>query len=785
MATITPNVAPGSYLDHQTVGFTFDPDVSRVAASIGDIPPSISKYVAYDTITPPNPFIAVTEDGLGRVVYDGGFPKFYNFFAPPLGINDSVTMEFSATCTGGFPGSNLYYYNAFSDQHVTIADGDKLVYDIFQNSLDSRAAIDAITSVPDTTPYVYSLRDWGGLWMDGVKGIVDQNGHPAHPAANLEGKSFNQWYHREFDLSPCAGHTFIRWSMAYEGEVAGEFYTRFRDVYVIDKNGEVKATIFKNKIDLPENTSTESHSSGYTNLVKTIYDPRGQLNASLKYLYNAINWVINRAKLSTGNRRILIISDGTADKYYSIKDAISNDGFKKTFDGLTSVMGLQPTYVDLSDYGGNALNPTLGFLEQFVCAIFVGVGWGSQGQTITTNAINDFVTYRENGNGIIMITDHGMDHANITSAASINQTGFFRAVNLLATRFGAYFTGNYDRVPVNVGFLRNTYGDHPLYDGMTNAEFIEASGSESRVVVSSDTTYTPAQLPKITTKINGINKINVLALHADGSVTTARFVYIVAGDEILFITSINPSTGVGEVNKGIIYADEFGLPSFTVRIDGSALGTVWGEILRNGKRMGELDYAAGIDRAPSYLPTHNDIRLRNGDVIEYKIQSPFTYSKQFVVRRKEVSAAVINSGRWGRTVMAYTDKLGLDPQGNAYESLKAIVSTANKLPQKPVSTARIRSLINDVIETRLGNGPFSVFIYDTDALAAQAAQTIPILPGRYFISAQSGKIYAYLAGTYKLIADLYAIDIFPAPCVLTYNSKRWALSISGEFTLLQ
>ena len=80
MATspITPSVPPGNYYSNQTIAFSFDPAVNGVTMTTGMYPPSLSKYIAYDTLTPPGPFIAVTEDGRGRVLYDGGFPKIYN-----------------------------------------------------------------------------------------------------------------------------------------------------------------------------------------------------------------------------------------------------------------------------------------------------------------------------------------------------------------------------------------------------------------------------------------------------------------------------------------------------------------------------------------------------------------------------------------------------------------------------------------------------------------------------------------------------------------------------------
>lgn len=68
-----------------------------------------------------------------------------------------------------------------------------------------------------------------------------------------------------------------------------------------------------------------------------------------------------------------------------------------------------------------------------------------------------------------MITDHGPVVDTIEAAAGSNMGGFFGTANALAVNFGTWFSGDYARVPVNIGFIRNTYGDHPLYAGMADS----------------------------------------------------------------------------------------------------------------------------------------------------------------------------------------------------------------------------------------------------------------------------------------------------------------------------
>ncbi|WP_311965541.1 hypothetical protein, partial [Acinetobacter baumannii] len=78
----------------------------------------------------------------------------------------------------------------------------------------------------------------------------------------------------------------------------------------------------------------------------------------------------------------------------------------------------------------------------------------------------DLVTFRQQGGGLIFITDHGTNVlTNVNQVATAEGAGFYGTANRVIANFGAFFSGNYDRVPVNVGFLRTNYGDHPLYSG--------------------------------------------------------------------------------------------------------------------------------------------------------------------------------------------------------------------------------------------------------------------------------------------------------------------------------
>lgn len=626
MADISFDVAEGYYLSPFTTRMILSGNVQSLQFSVNGAPPSISKYVAYDQLVPPNPFIAVTQDGNGNVVYDGGFPKFYNSNAPVAGINSSITMEFRASCDGTSTDGNAYYYNAFSDKHVTIAIGDKLVYDMMQNSDVAIVGLDGVTDKdPNLNVGRYSLRDWGAPNPPAIK---DQNGIRIHPAQYLGGRAVNQWYHREFDLTPCAGETFVRWSMAYEGEAAGDFYTRYRDIYILDKNGAIKAVLFKDKIDLPNSTSTEAGASGYTNLSKTLYDPRSQLSGSFKYLYNAILWTANSKKLAAGNRKILIMGDTLAATNYSVKGTGANS-FNLSFTRLCAAVGFTPTFVDPSDYPGGLLDTTLATLEQYACVLFMSAGNGLT-QYITDACVANLVQYRKNGSGLIVVTDDGPVFTDISQAyppPAVSRQ-FFATANKLVVNFGAYFSGNYDRTPVNVGFLRSTYGDHPLYAGMSDAENINAGGSESRVQVATFTSLTPGQVQPFNIPV-GKTVIQVAATLTNLEVVSYRIEYNVVSFKITFTDGVvikdnGQSLDVGVKNQSLIQAG----------LAGTMTDALAGIVNKNGARVGTFSYtpAGGVVQTWDGAGT-GPVKVVNNDEFSVVTTTPLVMTSKVKIQR--------------------------------------------------------------------------------------------------------------------------------------------------------
>lgn len=595
MAVMTPSPLPGPFLEAQDVHFTFSADIASVAYTTDGTPPSISKYIAYDTLTPPNPFIAVTEDGRGRVVYDGGFPKFYN-------VNKPI-------------------------QNPTFAD----------------------------------------------------------------------------------------------------------------------------------------------------------LNGGGKYFYNAIRWISNQEKVAAGNKKVLVLGDSIATENYAIKSS-AGTGFADTLQRLFIALNVPYVLKDRSDYGG-VLNPTLSELEEYACVVVFSTLWTAQ-RFISANAVNDLVTYRENGNGIFIITDHGDALSSIQQAQGTH-TGFFRTGNYICTNFGAFFNGNFDRSPVNVGFLRRTYGDHPLYNGLLDTEDVYAGGSESKVTVTTANVFDPSLFPTIRVDKKGINTIQVLGITNTGEIITGRYVYIIQGDEFVFAKTVNPTTGLEETNVGKAYADIGGKATVTMWVDGSTLGTVWGEIKLRGKRIGELYYTAGAgSKTYWYAGKLENTPLNNGDVIQQSIGIPFGYTKSIAVLREQFAptgVALAVAVATGRSALKFNGVAG--SVRSFYEKLKPTLPPSKSAQSVNVGNNGMmffgvfqnKYQFEDLTDTR-------IFRTTAEVTAAIAATTVA--PGIRFIDASTNKVYGYLNGAFRVITGLTAQDFYGAPRVIVNSTTghKFRLELNGTIS---
>lgn len=119
MAEIITSIEPGYYATGQKLTVKFPAGARRAIVTRTNKPPVLSEILAYDTgPIPPGttpverPFLAVTQDGRGNVVYDGGAPKFQN---KVLYYNSGDAWPpTNPTTWDGLPPSWKYTYNAFA-----------------------------------------------------------------------------------------------------------------------------------------------------------------------------------------------------------------------------------------------------------------------------------------------------------------------------------------------------------------------------------------------------------------------------------------------------------------------------------------------------------------------------------------------------------------------------------------------------------------------------------------------------------------------------------------------
>lgn len=595
MAYATPDLAPGYYLEGITVNVDFDQSVINVVQNLDGIPPALSKYIAYDTLTPANPFLAVTQDGRGNVVYDGGFPKFYN--------------------TSG---------------------------------------------------------------------------------------------------SPAGSTTFA------------------------------------------------------------------ELNAAGKFFYNAMNFIANPTKVAAGNRKILIVGDKTVSPYW-VKGSEASDFFN-TFSLLGTVGNWTFTFKDANDWGGN-INFDLAELDQYV-AVVVMSSLSDGNVRITNNAVTDLITYRANGNGLLFITDHGRDVISTTDALTPATGTFFNMANKVMVNFGAWFSGNIDRTPVNVGFLRTTYGDHPLYNGLLDSEDIYAGSSESRVFVTTYPDVLPGNVPVVQITEPGTHKINLLVELTDGSVHTYQLVYVIATGAIVAFRDAGDTTDVSTLN--VAYNDTFDPTQSPIVIRGTDLGTLTGTVSCNGVVIGELLFEQSGGQKVKLFAGNNPIRVNDGDVIEAKITSPFEFTSTLTVSRFQPQ---LESDTGLAEVVRKLDSASAENRRTALSRAVDAINAARpdvQLPYRP-SPAEMLNFIRRYMRNEEILPPVTVRLYaDNTALNTALSTYVPVDPNQFTLGdVLLNRVYRYNT-SWTLLNGRTLHDVFGAPRVLIneLDSTQYRLNLNGTITTL-
>lgn len=555
------------------------------------------------------------------MVYDGGFPKMFNSQAGLVTATAyRISIDFAALRTGDLSVPNPRCLSVFSRQSVTIAAGDKLVYDVMNNSADVKSGVDAVS---DRDPTLYPkrsvLRDWE------VK-LVDQNNFDVIPTTSMGNRAVNKWYHREIDLTQCAGETFSKWNLAIFSTGGVTFTARFADVYIIDRNGKIKTTLFKDSIDVASTNPEDMEVADYNTVTKKFYDPRTKISGSFKYSANVLLWIANAAKISRGNRNILILGDSPLGGAYSILGT-DGTGLQTSITKLCQAVGLTPTFKVPSNYTSGLLDPTAAELADYTCALVLSSKYTKIG-SFSENAINNLIGFRNDGNGLYVITDHGDGFINnIDEAYPMAYTGFYASANQLVKHFGAYFTGNWDRTSVGVGYIRSTYGDHPLFATMTDTDKISAGASESQVNVAEYPTVTPTDVKPFSIGF-GKTIIQIAVTLNTGEVVTSKVEYNVVSFKLTFTDGISTvdngqTMNIGARNQAMIRIGVAGPHD-----------DMTGIVYKDGVRIGTYsNTASGGEVQTLDGQGFGAIKLNNGNVISVTLDAPIEMSASTKIYR--------------------------------------------------------------------------------------------------------------------------------------------------------
>lgn len=373
------------------------------------------------------------------------------------------------------------------------------------------------------------------------------------------------------------------------------------------------------------------------------------LDAAAKYLHNALRFISNKTKVNAGNNKILFVGNGVITSEYPLKGSYYDqlpgqkgpeNGFRDTFNCVSSIAGYAPTYYSADDAPNNKIDLTFEYLDQFAAVIFLGSGNSNPSSTyVTPRFSSELAYYRSLGNGVGIITDHNNAFYTDAVTAAANSGVFCYDPNQLAKNFGTFFSGDVDRNPVSVGAIRAALGgDHPLLANLGDNESIFAGGSESLVMVETfAANQVPVDQPKVFNLTTaGTHRINVLVQDNNGQVAVKPYRYDLIDPSSLFLLDQRARV-VGQTYSSIKKSFDMIL-SYNIPNPPSMSGYVF----RNAVRMGTfsmvnnaitIKYCSGNSGGFEFLPT---------DKVGFSIQFPFLYRVETVVQNVDRTQLVAN-----------------------------------------------------------------------------------------------------------------------------------------------
>lgn len=163
----------------------------------------------------------------------------------PVWETVSKRLVVAGTRSGMNDGIDTYYYEEISNQLVTIDIGDKLKFS-FGVSPYAPVSVDAILSNGNRLSQS-NLFDTDGYNINASSIAV------IPPMWGPLGSS-SYMHTRTFDLSSLSGQglDITSWAIVNESDQNGTYYSFFSNIVILDSNNQIKATVFKDTLDVPQ-----------------------------------------------------------------------------------------------------------------------------------------------------------------------------------------------------------------------------------------------------------------------------------------------------------------------------------------------------------------------------------------------------------------------------------------------------------------------------------------------------------------------------------------------------
>lgn len=364
-----------------------------------------------------------------------------------------------------------------------------------------------------------------------------------------------------------------------------------------------------------------------------------QIPPSYKYLVNAVKFCANPTKVAAGNKKMLCIGSAKLGENYNVRSSFyepitgqgaAGSSFGDAFLTIAEVAGFTADFYDTTSAGNVPLTLPIETLEQYSVVLFLSSVFTPTAPNVRIDQefAKTLAFYREQGNGLIIITDHTDNTYTSINDAIARPNGFVREANIISQYFGAYFTGNVDRKSVKVGEIRRQIGlpgppgDHPLLADLADTDSIFAGSSESIIVpeLYPNEVVDPTVPFVYDMPTPGTYRVNILMQMEDGSIVTNPLQYVI-GDTGAIVMANTLGRELGPEYKTVKRAFDFKLRHRTE--PNTAMS---GEIVRNGFLQGYFTHTNDVTMYQMFSGLASSMGMIGNDVIGFHLKIPFEYN---------------------------------------------------------------------------------------------------------------------------------------------------------------